>query len=76
MRDEHGCVLESFHQTETGNDVFTLNDYVTVTLTFGPVILLFGALSSLPPASLQDLQPVALLQLQDSQSDLVSVRRA
>lgn len=45
-------------------------------LTFGSVVLLFGTLSSLPPASLQDLQPVALLQLQDPQSDLVSERRA
>lgn len=46
------------------------------TPTFGPVVLLLGTLAALPPASLQDLQPVVLLQLQDPQGDLVSVGRA
>lgn len=43
--------------------------------TFGAVVLLFGALAALPPAPLKDFQPVALLQLEDSQTDLISVRR-
>lgn len=43
------------------------------TPTFGPVVLLPGTLPPLPPAPLQDLQPVGLLQLQDSQGDLIPV---
>lgn len=40
------------------------------------MVLLFGALPSLPPPSLQNLQPIIFLQLQNSQTDLIPEGRA
>lgn len=45
-------------------------------LTFGSVVLLFGALASFPPLSLQDFQAVVLLQLQNGQVKVVTEHRA
>lgn len=45
-------------------------------LTFGSVVLLFGALASFPPLPLQDLQAVVLLQLENGQVKLVTKHRA
>ena len=45
-------------------------------LTFGPVVLLFRALASLPPLAFQDLQTVVLLKLQDGEGDLIPERGA
>lgn len=44
--------------------------------TFGPVVLLLGTLASFPPLSLQDFQPVVLLQLEDGQVELIAEHRA
>lgn len=44
--------------------------------TFGPVVLLLGTFASFPPLSLQDFQPVVLLQLEDGQVELIAEHRA
>lgn len=41
-------------------------------LTFGSVVLLFGALASFPPLPLEDFQPVVLLQLENGQVELIT----
>lgn len=40
-------------------------------LTFGSVIFLLGAFTPFPPLSLQNLQAVVLLQLENGQVELI-----
>lgn len=45
-------------------------------LTFGSVIFLLGAFPPFPPLSLQNLQAVVLLQLENGQVELIPEHRA